>query len=189
MKGIENETWKDVIGYEGLYQASNLGRIRSFARINKWIVIKPVKTKFGYCKIQLHKKGEVKTFLTHRLVACAFINNPLNKPCIDHINGIKTDNSVNNLRWCDHSQNINNPLTIKKLSSSKIGTKCYLFGKFGKEHPISKRIIMCDNKNDISKEYDSITMAANELGIMRQSISKVCRGVNKTANKLIFKYV
>ena len=131
------EIWKDVQGYEGLYQVSNLGRVKSLGRNVKkpllksgycWQeerILKPHKTKYGYLNVRLCKDSRTKDFQIHRLVAIAFIPNPENKPQIDHINADKTNNTVNNLRWVTCKENINNPLTLVK----KIGKNNYLYGK------------------------------------------------------------
>ena len=119
------EIWKDVQGYEGLYQVSNLGRVKSLGRFvdklkcHYWQeekILKPRKNHYGYLRFNLYKDGKTKTFSVHRLVAVAFIPNPENKPQIDHINADKTNNTVNNLRWVTCKENINNPLTLVKIN-------------------------------------------------------------------------
>lgn len=77
-----DEIWKDVIGYEGLYQVSNLGRVRSIYRYKK--VLTPICINGGYNQVQLCKKGKVKAMLLHRLVASVFLENRDNKPCVNH---------------------------------------------------------------------------------------------------------
>ena len=97
------EVYKDIIGYEGLYQISNYGNLKNVKRgtiksnraLNK-----------GYIKTVLHKCGVRKHFLMHRLVAQAFIPNPLNKPEVNHKNGNKKDNRLSNLEWCTSKENI-----------------------------------------------------------------------------------
>lgn len=132
------EIWKDVQGYERLYQVSNLGRVKSLGRFvdklkcHYWQeekILKLRKRADGYLNVILSKKGKTKTFSVHRLVAVAFIPNPENKTEVDHINAIKTDNSVNNLRWASHKENMNNSLTIAFLSISKVGEKNPFYGK------------------------------------------------------------
>lgn len=128
------EEWKLIKNYEGLYEVSNLGRIRSLDKlvkgrkgteyIKKGKILKQIKHVNGYMKIGLTKDGKRKTFLVHRLVAEAFISNPENKPYIDHINTIRDDNRVENLRWATASENQYNELTTIKKKEYK-GEKCY----------------------------------------------------------------
>lgn len=100
------EIWKDVIGYEGLYQVSNLGRIKSLPRNGtvKNTIILRTDGKL-YDVVRLRKNDIPKPFLVHRLVAIAFIPNQLNKPCVNHIDGIKHNNMLSNLEWVTRSEN------------------------------------------------------------------------------------
>ena len=120
MKDLKTEIWKPVKGFEGLYEVSNLGNVRSVDRYvmngNRYCLLKgkPRKTHListGYLMVDLYKNSQRTHYLIHRLVAEAFISNPNNLPCIDHINTIRTDNRIENLRWCSHKENSNNPLT------------------------------------------------------------------------------
>lgn len=105
------EIWIDVKDYEGFYQVSNLGRVKSLDRIvlpNKFYASKILKgslNKDGYRRILLYKNSKYKGTSIHRLVATHFIDNPENKPCINHINGIRNDNRVENLEWVTYSEN------------------------------------------------------------------------------------
>lgn len=121
MNNSEQEIWKDIPGYEGLYQASSLGKIKSILRKEKSlhpktkkIFIRTRNEKFlrfsldkdGYLKVRPCKNGKPKMFSVHKLILLTFKPNLNNLPQINHINGIKTDNHINNLEWCDHSHNM-----------------------------------------------------------------------------------
>lgn len=117
-----NEVWKDIIGYEGFYQVSNIGRVRSLDRdmIDKNGIGYSLKgsirkiscTGKGYQNIGLSKDGEQKTFFIHRLVAESFIPNPKNLPIVNHIDGDTHNNHVSNLEWVTQSENINHAIKI-----------------------------------------------------------------------------
>jgi hypothetical protein len=109
---IENEIWKDIIGYEGFYKVSNLGRIQ---RNNKSI-IKPEKTNRGYLRVILSKNSNIKKKSVHRLVAMGFIPNPENKPQVNHIDSDKENNNKNNLEWCTGSENMKHWANTKNIS-------------------------------------------------------------------------
>ena len=117
------EIWKDIEGYEGYYQISNEGRVKSlnYNKTGKEKTLCSVLDKYGYYTIGLHKEGNCKRYLVHRLVAEAFIPNEYNKPCIDHINTVRTDNRVENLKWTTVIENNNNPLTKIKMSKAQKG--------------------------------------------------------------------
>jgi predicted GNAT superfamily acetyltransferase len=123
------EIWKNIQGYEGLYQVSNLGRIKSLEktvtisygtkRFQKEKILKQGKNKSGYFFVILSKDGVNKNFKVHRLVAMQFIDNHFFEKTVNHINGIKSDNNVKNLEWVSYSENMrhayeNNLINAKK---------------------------------------------------------------------------
>ena len=111
------EIWKDVAGYEGKYQVSNQGSIKSlnYRRTGKERLLEPILLNTGYLIVNLHNNNTRKIFTVHRLVAQAFIENPTGRPCIDHINTTKTDNRACNLSWVTPKENSNNPITAERL--------------------------------------------------------------------------
>ena len=101
MENFDNEQWRDIAGYEGMYQVSDLGRVRSL-KFGKTRVLRPGKNNNGYLRVNLKKDGSRKNFLVHRLVAQAFIpNDDESKNQVNHINECKQNNRASNLEWCD----------------------------------------------------------------------------------------
>ena len=149
MQTNEVEVWKDIPGYEGWYQVSNMGRVK---RIKKPLVthgkrvavegeriLKPSKAGRGYVKVKISNGIESKYFNVHRLVAKTFIPNPENKPQVDHINRDKTDNRVENLRWATNSENHFNMEHRSKLTAFGM-TKSYT--EWSKVYGISDVLIL-----------------------------------------------
>lgn len=178
------EIWKDIEGYEGQYQVSTLGRVRSVERqVRKWNGFKTIRESFlkqklgknGYVQVTLCKDGRMKTYLVHRLVAKAFIPNPQNNPQIDHINTIKTDNRVENLRWVTRKENSNNLLTLKHMSERQKGEKNYMYGKFGKEHNRSIPIVQLTMDGKYIRGWDCTRQVERELGFRSNNICSVLR--------------
>lgn len=199
---MEEEIWKPIKDFEGYYEVSNMGRIRSLdrevntsnnrSRIIKGEIKKVYKNKRGYLQVNLYKENTYKTFRVHRLVAEAFIPNPNNLPYIDHINCVRDDNRVENLHWVTHTENINNPLTKEAIINSKIGDKNPMYGRTGEKHHNSKKVYCVE----LDKVFNSIRDVERELGINSVHVSDACKGKRKscgkhpvTGEKLHWKYV
>ena len=133
---MEEEIWKPIKEFEGYYEVSNMGRVRSlnYKRTGKKKILKNIEDHKGYLEVGLTKNGKRKQFKVHRLVAEAFIPNPENKPCIDHINTVKNDNRVENLRWVTYKENSNNEKTLEKFK----GENHHFFGKHHTEETKKK---------------------------------------------------
>lgn len=173
---MENEIWKDILGYEGHYQISNLGRIKSIKN-NKIKILKLNKDKKGYILISLSKNGKHKTYKVHRLVAIVFIPNPDNKPEVNHIDAVRSNNNVNNLEWVTSKENTAHQI---KLGNHYTG---------GAE--IRKRkVIKYDLKTGKEiKEYNSCIEAAKDNGgNCSANISYVCNGKRKQYKGYGYKY-
>ena len=123
---MNDEIWKPVVGWEGFYEVSSIGRVKSVDRFVKRgdkkmhvkeLVLKNTLDSKGYYMVALcdKERGSMQKARVHRLVAEAFIKNPYDKPHIDHINTIKTDNRVQNLRWVTYKENANNPITLERV--------------------------------------------------------------------------
>ena len=148
------ENWKDIEGYEGLYQVSNIGRVKRLVgfKCNVERFLKGSKDKDGYILMYLSKDGNAKMHKLHRIVAEAFVPNPDNKPEIDHINTDRTDNRAENLRWVTRKENANNPITVKHrkwVCSEETKRKIGAANK-GKQ-PRKGAVLTDETKNKISK--------------------------------------
>lgn len=156
------EIWKDIVGFEGIYQVSNLGRVKSLGndKNRKEKILKGSKDRVGYLFIRLNKEGKVKTFKVHRLVAQAFIPNTDNSLQVNHINEIKDDNRVENLEWCDCKYNINYGSRTEKTQ---------------------KPILQFTKECEFIRKWKSGTQVEKEIGIKQNSISACLKGRCKTA--------
>ena len=180
-----NEIWKDIKNYKGLYQISNLGRVKSLRDKNKKYrekILKQYKDNCGYYYITLSANSNIKKHKVHRLVAQAFIPNPENKKEVNHIDGNKENNAITNLEWCTGKENkqhawkigLCRPIhhteeTKRKLSEMRKGGK----------NPLSKRV-RCITTYEI---FGSVVEAAVKYNGDKTGIAKCCRGKLKTSGK------
>lgn len=171
------EIWKDIKDYEGLYQVSNLGRVKSlnYRHIGKERILKPLKAINGYLFVILYKDGKKDIFRVHRLVAETFIPNPENKPEVNHKSENKTDNRVENIEWIWHKDNCNhgtrNERVSKKLTNGKL----------------SKPVLQFTLDGEFVREWPS-TQECGRNGFIYQKISLCCRGKQKSHKGYKWKY-
>ena len=185
---MENiEIWKDVENYEGFYQVSDLGRVKSLERdvffpngavhhVDEKILV-PTLNRGGYSFVRLHKNRKTKNEYVHRLVAMAFIENPENKPQVNHKDEVKTNNAVDNLEWCEASYNANYGTRIERMLQNR---KSYKLGN----HPRAKQVFCVE----LNKKFDCIASAGKELGVNISCIGSACRGEQKTAGGFHWRY-
>ena len=212
------EEWRNIKGYEGLYQVSNWGRVRSldrfiyvdgkkgkYKKFLKGKLLKLIETKYGnYTRVVVGLCGN--TFVVSRLVAEHFIPNPENKPEVDHKNTDSTDNRVENLRWTTSLENHNNPITKKHISEARKGKIPWNLGKkyteeqcsniskskIGKctydKNPNAKAVLQFSLNGDFIREFSCIKEACECLGISQPLISMCCRGKRKSAGGFKWEY-
>ena len=168
-----NEEWKDIEGYENLYQVSNFGRVKSLPKekqfgnsfyITKEKILENQRDKDGYLEVNLYKNKKGKHYKIHRLVAKAFILNLENKPEVNHIDGNKENNCVINLEWVSPKENINHAYDTELIKR--------------------RTRIICINDGRIFK---SITQASSFYGVSKSMISEVCNKKRNDVKGLIFK--
>lgn len=167
-----NEIWKTIEDYPD-YMISNMGRVKSLKN-GKETILKPMLGKIGYYYVNLTMNGKRKVHYIHRLVSIYFIPNPENKPCIDHINTDRTDNRIENLRWCTQKENCNNYNTKIKQTSNK--------------NHNSLPIIQFTIDGDFIRKWDCTMNAERALGIEHSNIVKCCKGRYKTVGNYKWKY-
>ena len=180
------EEWRDFEGYEGYYQISGDGRVRSIDRVvigadgktyhYKSRILKQVKARDGYMAVQLFRDSRCKTYKIHRMVALTFIPNPNNKPEVNHIDGDKSNNHASNLEWCTRSENIKHAVDhglnspIKAIEATK------------------KKVEQIDSEGNTVKRWDTMTDAANEMGVHISNVSSCCHGRLKSTGGYSFRF-
>ena len=189
------EEWRDIKGYEGLYQVSNLGKVRSLDRYRKQkgnsiafikgrILKHTVCSTTGYCMVALYKDKGIKMCTIHRLVAKAFLPNPGNLPQVNHKNECKWDNTVWNLEWCTREYNCKYGTAIERMTNTLTGRK------LTNEHKLniskarkgvyntnnSKKVYQLTLNNELVKEWPSTMEIQRTLCFDNTNISRCCRG-------------
>lgn len=178
------EIWKDINGYEGYYQISNKGNVRSIDRFDgvhdrTGTVIKPNLKTNGYLQVGLRKHNKRKWIGVHRLVAIHFIDNPENKPQVNHIDGNKQNNTVENLEWVTQEENQQHATRTGLRKNVRRGKNHPCYGKFGANSHSAKPVVRVDPKTGETKLYKAKILAGDD-GFDVTSISKCCHGKLKT---------
>lgn len=182
-----NEIWVQLKDFEGLYEISNFGRIKSLPKkgSGKEFILKQAQDKCGYKKVRLSKDNKKYSILVHRAVAATFIPNLENKPQVNHKNGDKTNNNASNLEWVTNSENqkhaIHNNLVDNKKLIEHVNTI--------RKKSIEKTSVKIRRSDGVV--YNSISEAANDVGVDRSVISRVLSGVKgkRTAGGYGWEYV
>lgn len=163
----KKEIWKDIVGYENLYQVSNFGRVKSLARIVsngagkrniEERILKQRKWNKFYFQIKLSKNGKVKTHYVHKLVAVAFLENACNFPVVNHIDGNGLNNFVENLEWCTQKYNVNHAWKNKLCEGVRESAK-----KSKGRAP--QKVVRLDLAGNVIETYSSIKDVAKTLNI------------------------
>lgn len=175
------EIWKDIKGYEGYYQISNLGRVKSLPRLHKkWDghnyickekILKQAVNTGGYHFVELFKNGIGRITLVHKLVAESFVPNPKNLPELNHIDEVKTNNRADNLEWCNHLYNM------------RYGTRTQRAIE-----PQCKTTLMLSKEGKVLRRFKSLNGAARELGIEASGICICISGKIKSYKGYVWKY-
>ena len=177
---MKNEEWRDVVGYEGRYQVSSMGRVKSLERkvtkgdgerTVKERILKPMIDRDGYLRLNLYAGGKLKNLKVHRLVCQAFHENPDNKPQVNHINEDKTDNRACNLEWCTAKENTNHGTAKDRSAKNR-----------------SKSVGQYTLDGELVKIWASTMEVERQAGFYHGNISTVANGKLKQAYGFIWKY-
>ena len=182
------EVWKDIEGYEGLYQISNFGKVFSF-KSNK--ILKPFNDKKGYLKIELRKENRRKIYFLHRLVAMCFIENKNNLPYVNHKDENKHNNRVENLEWCTCKYNNNYGTRNSRISKKMLGENNPMYGKRGDLSP-NKHKMLGENNPMYGKHHSKETkrkMSESRIGLFTGNKNPRAKKVMCITTGEIFDYI
>ena len=184
-ENLSEEIWRDVPGYEGLYQVSSLGNVKSF--YNGERILSPGMNSRGYLTVRLYKLQSHKTHTVHSLVAQAFLPNPSNLPCVNHIDEDKTNNKVENLEWVTYSQNNSWGKRPEVMRQKLIGNT---FSKKGAAER-KRAVIQFSTEGKYLATFDSAcaaSLALNGTPVGNQHIIECCQRKRQTAYGYMWKY-
>jgi NUMOD4 motif-containing protein/HNH endonuclease len=182
---IENvEIWEDVKGYEGIYEVSSNGRVKSLDRKSahgrcgtvklKSKILKPYSCNGRYPRIPLCKEGRVKMHYVHRLVAEAFIDNPLNKPEVNHIDEVKNNNKAENLEWCTRMENVHHGTAIERAAANRAKNMAF--------------VDQYNSKFQLIKRYKSKAELERQTDYDISRIINCCEGASIVGYGFIWRY-
>lgn len=173
---MEKEEWRDVVGYEGLYKVSNMGRVYSCPnRIHNGMILNADKYKTEYYHVALSRQGKKKFIMVHRLVAQAFIPNPNNLPFVNHRDESRTNNCVDNLEWCTPKYNCTYGKVSRenRIANSKLGRAVVQMSLNGKDIAV----------------FPSLSEASRRFGVSVSNIATACTGSVNTSAGFKWRYV
>ena len=175
------EEWKDIVGYEGLYQISSYGNVRSIKRDGtSGGVLHPFTTKEGYKRVCLSKNNVVRKELVHRIVASHFLENPDKLPIINHKDECRTNNCVWNLEWCTAQYNLNYGTARERSAKHRN------YGEIGVKH--SKPVLQIGSDGKVIRQWSSIKEAAESVGCHAPNIVRACRKKKKKSGGFRWTY-
>ena len=196
------EEWKPIVGYEGLYEVSNLGKVKSLIDNNRKPrekILKQGKNKYGYMQVILCKDGKLKHCIVHRLVAKAFIDNPNNYPCVNHIDENKENNCVDNLEWCTYQYNLNyGTCQQRRVANTDYKAIADKIDYQEISRKVAEKLI---NRQDLSKQVFQYTKNGTLVAIWKSTaecgrngfdqgaVASCCRSERKSHKGYIWSYI
>ena len=184
MGKVIGEVWRPIPNYEGFYEVSNMGKVRSVYRYRR--VLKPMISNTGYERVDLFKNRRREQFSVHRLVAMAFIDNPNAKPFVNHKDEHKLNNSADNLEWVTHVENCRYGTAITRRTEHLDYSKRRI-NNAGQILACSKPIIQYDKSGNYIREWKSATECSKETGFSISGIRSVVRGKRNSIFGYVFK--